>query len=45
MKVKSICQHCGKKQIAEEKNCSLNYVACKRCGKEGCLKEIEDIKD
>ncbi len=40
MKVKTICQHCGKKQTAEEVDYSLTYVACKRCKKEGCLVEI-----
>lgn len=38
-KVKAICTHCGAKQTAVELNYSLNYVACKRCKKEGCLTE------
>ena len=37
MKVKVICTHCGKKQVVEEINYSLNYVKCKICGKEGEL--------
>lgn len=40
-KVKTICEHCGKKQTSEEINCSLNYVSCKKCGKEGALKELK----
>ena len=40
MKVRTICTHCGKKQMAKEKNYSLNYVKCKRCYKEGELMEL-----
>jgi hypothetical protein len=40
MKVKALCTHCGAKQTAEEKEYSLEYVACKKCKKEGALKEI-----
>ena len=40
MKIKTICQHCGKKQIATEKNYSLDNIACKQCKKQGSLKEI-----
>lgn len=43
--VKVYCEHCGKKQIAiEEENGGLNYVACKRCGKEGSLRERRCLK-
>ncbi len=41
MRVKCVCEHCGKKQTATEKNYSLNDVACKFCGKEGSLVEIK----
>ena len=41
MKVKAICTHCGKKQTAQEKDYSLNYVKCVRCDKEGELKELD----
>lgn len=36
-KVKAVCQHCGKKQTATEKDYSLDDVACKFCKKEGSL--------
>jgi hypothetical protein len=39
MKVKTICQHCGKKQTSIEIDCTLNNVACKQCKKEGTLVE------
>jgi DNA-directed RNA polymerase subunit RPC12/RpoP len=41
MKIKTICTHCGKKQTAQEKNYSLNYVKCKYCGKEGTLTPLK----
>lgn len=41
-KVKCICTHCGKKQTASEINYSLNYVACKFCGKEGELELLSE---
>jgi hypothetical protein len=41
-KVKAICDHCGKKQTAQEKNYSLNYAKCVRCNKEGSLTEIKN---
>lgn len=41
MKVKAICTHCGKKQIAIEIDYSLNYVVCKFCKKEGVLMEYK----
>ena len=39
-KIKAICEHCGKKQTATAEDYDLNYVACKKCGKEGSLMEI-----
>jgi len=42
--VKTQCTHCGHKQTSQEKDYSLNYVKCKRCGKEGELKEIKESK-
>ena len=36
-KFKTICQHCGTKQMANEINYSLTYVKCKFCKKEGSL--------
>ena len=42
MKVKAICDHCGRKQTATEKDCSLTDVKCKFCKKEGCLIEIKN---
>jgi hypothetical protein len=42
VKVKAICTHCGKTQIAEEKDYSLNYVKCKFCKKEGNLESINN---
>ena len=44
-KVKCICTHCGKKQTALEINYSLNYVACKFCGKEGELRPLSEKKN
>ncbi len=41
MTVKAICTHCGAKQTATEINYSLNYVACKKCHKEGELREVK----
>jgi hypothetical protein len=40
MKVKVQCTHCGAKQQAILINYSLNYVACKRCKKEGELMQL-----
>jgi len=40
MKVKTICEHCGRKQTTEYVNYSLNGLPCKICKKEGCLKEL-----
>ena len=44
MEIKTICEHCGKKQKSKEINLSLNYVNCKICKKEGSLKEIGGLK-
>lgn len=41
MKIKTICEHCGKKQITEEKNFCLNNLPCKFCKKEDTLKELK----
>ncbi len=40
MEVKTICEHCGRKQKSKEIDYSLNYVVCKKCKKEGCLREM-----
>lgn len=40
MKVKVVCTHCGKKQTVQEKDYSLNGIACKTCKKEGELREL-----
>ncbi len=44
MKVKTICTHCGKKQISEEIDYSLDDVKCKKCKKEGCLVDLNRLK-
>jgi hypothetical protein len=43
MKVKCICEYCGKKQTATEKDYSLTYVACKFCKKEGSISDLNLI--
>lgn len=40
MKIKTICTHCGRKQTTEEQDYSLNYVACRFCGKTGELRKV-----
>ena len=37
IKIKTICEHCGKKQLAKEINYCLNSVTCKYCKKQGTL--------
>ena len=41
-KVKAICEHCGRKGTYDEIDHSLNYVKCKICNKEGCLREVKE---